>query len=482
MRRTTPLTAAALLGLTLLGPTTPAQADVPTCRGETASIVGTGLSLTGTEGRDVIVTGAAGVVEALGGDDLICVVSTGASSNAVTVDAGSGNDVVDATTTAANYFVTTALGAGADTFGGGPARDTVYGGERTAQRTDTETDTITTGAGGDSVNSGSSGSVNRDVVDTGAGDDSVSVPSPALGPGASISAGPDSDVLRLANDAPDLAIDMVTGTFTTPAATATFASFEHPIITTGAGRLSYRGTSGDDRVTVHPTSGTPLLDLATAAGRDEIVVEPATMSAGSSIDGGEGRNVLVAANQSGSMSLDMEKQELLVDGRRTFASGIQDAFLLANEVTMVGDSRGNNLSFAGCEGSLHGNAGRDRLLNVVDSYFETYTYDCATRTEMTGGPGSDVLQGGQGADRIRGDGGEDTIDGRGGADRIRGDAAGDTINGGEGRDDIRGGGGRDRLVGQAAADTLIGGSGRDRADGSTGRDRCVAERERRCER
>ncbi|WP_210503429.1 calcium-binding protein [Nocardioides xinjiangensis] len=482
MRRTTTLTAAGLLGLALLAPNASATAAGGTCRGEAATIVGTGASVTGTEGRDVIVTGTAVVVDARGGDDLVCVAGTVTSSNVLVVDAGSGDDLVDATAVAASHLLTTVLGAGADTFAGGPARDTVHGGVRTEPRTDTDTDTITTGDGGDSVISGSGGAVNRDVVDTGPGDDSVNLPSPELGQQASVSGGAGTDVLRLANDAPDLAIDMAAGTFTTPAGTATFASLESAVITTGPGRLTYRGTPGNDLVRVHPTAGAPLLDISTAAGQDEIVVEPATIAAGSRLDGGEGRNVLVAASRSGTMALDLGEQELVVGGTSVTAAGIQDAFLLAPDVTMVGDARGNNLSFAGCTGTLRGNDGRDRLLNVFDSYFENYTYECATRTRMTGGSGADVLQGGQGADRLLGGGGQDTIAGRGGDDRIRGNAAGDAIDGGEGRDDVRGNGGPDRLDGHMAADVLVGGPGRDRADGSRGRDRCVAEREKRCER
>ena len=69
MRRTTPLTVTGLLGLALLLPTTSADAAGETCRGEAATIVGTERTLVGTEGRDVIVTGAATDVDALGGDD-----------------------------------------------------------------------------------------------------------------------------------------------------------------------------------------------------------------------------------------------------------------------------------------------------------------------------------------------------------------------------------------------------------------------------
>jgi Ca2+-binding RTX toxin-like protein len=485
MRRTTPLTAAAFLGLALLSPTT-ATAAGETCHGEAATIVGTGATVTGTEGRDVIVTGSAGVVDALGGDDLICIAGTVANSNVLSVRAGTGNDVVDATRASSASYVTTVLGAGADTFTGDVANDTVFGGLEDG--TDTERDTIVTGSGADTAVSGTPAVAgtpsvpNHDVVDTGTGDDSLALGSPALAADASLVGGDDRDTLRLVNDSAELAIDMTVGTFTTPAGVARFASYEALDITTGAGRLTYRGTPRDDLVTVHPTSGTPLLDIATEAGQDGIVVEPATIAAGSRIDGGDGRNKIVAATGTGQMTFDMWQHVLVVDGRSMTATNIQDAYLIATDVVMVGDHRGNNLTFSGCSADLDGGRGRDRLANVYDGYFEKYAFDCPAGTRMSGGAGADYLRGGQGDDRLIGGSGTDENFGRGGDDRIRGNEAGDTIDGGEGRDDIRGGGGPDKMDGRYAADTLIGGSGRATADGSRGRDRCVAERETRCER
>ena len=493
MRRTTPLTAAALLGLAVLGPATvPAQAVGETCRGEAATIVGTGTSITGTEGRDVIVSGSAGVINALGGDDLICLAGTVSSSNVLSVDAGSGSDLVDTTALAPGYYVTTVLGAGADTFVGGRADDSVYAGEPAAlpdggsgPGADTEVDTIDTGEAGDYVATGSPGTANHDVVRLGPGDDGLSIASPQVAADAVLDGGEggeEGDTLRLASGDTDIDLDMAAGTFSTSTGSARATSFESVVLTVGTAKVTYRGTAGNDSIYVRPTSGTPTLDIATAAGQDEIVVEPASVAAGSRIDGGEGRNGLTAANAAGSMSLDLEQGSWVVDGRSTAVAGLQDAFLIAADVTMVGNDRGNNLAFAGCRADLTGGDGRDRLSNVYDSYFESYTFDCRARTTMSGGSGADALRGGQGADRLSGGSGADQIEGRGGNDRVRGGDGQDTVDGGEGRDDVRGGAARDVLGGMAGADTLIGGAGRDTADGSTGRDRCDAERERRCER
>ena len=78
---TTTLPTAGLLGLALLSPLTAANAAGETCRGEAATIVGTpgnpallgSDGVTGTEGRDVVVTNGAAKVSTLGGDDVICV-------------------------------------------------------------------------------------------------------------------------------------------------------------------------------------------------------------------------------------------------------------------------------------------------------------------------------------------------------------------------------------------------------------------------
>jgi Ca2+-binding RTX toxin-like protein len=78
--------------------------------------------LTGTPGRDVIVSTGdfPTTVEALGGDDLICVYG------GARVDAGPGDDVVD--TSVASGGSISDLADGDDTYIGGPGRDLVNGG------------------------------------------------------------------------------------------------------------------------------------------------------------------------------------------------------------------------------------------------------------------------------------------------------------------------------------------------------------------
>jgi Ca2+-binding RTX toxin-like protein len=90
---------AGLLPAGLLPAAAPAYAAGGTCFDEPATIVGTPgqVSLTGTEGDDVVVTNGAAGVSTLGGDDLVCVTDgpdAAASGRTIAVDTGAGDDVL----------------------------------------------------------------------------------------------------------------------------------------------------------------------------------------------------------------------------------------------------------------------------------------------------------------------------------------------------------------------------------------------------
>jgi Ca2+-binding RTX toxin-like protein len=125
MRRTTTLTAAGLISLTLLMPTSASSAGIVAdaiCAGEPATVVGTGPALNGTEGPDVIVTGAATTVRALGGGDTICV-TTPRTAGPMDVDAGTGDDEVLLPVADLAPGSTIAAGEGRDRFVAGHADD-----------------------------------------------------------------------------------------------------------------------------------------------------------------------------------------------------------------------------------------------------------------------------------------------------------------------------------------------------------------------
>lgn len=490
MRRTTSPTAAGLLGLALLAPATwatPASAAGQTCQGVPATIVGTGPTITGTEGRDVIVTGSATSVSALGGDDLVCVAIIGnPRSNVLDVDAGPGADTVDTTAVGGGYYVATTLGAGADTHVGGPTNDTVWAGEGSYEtvNTDTETDRIDTGAGGDSVLSGTPGSANHDVVRLGDDGDALTLGSPALAADAVVDGGAGPDRLTLRTQDEDVTLDVSSSTFTGSSGTAAYSAFEHPSVVAGSGTITFRGSEGDDSFGLHPEDGTPTLRATTGSGDDGVTIEPAIITASSSIDTGAGDDQLVTATKTGSLGIDLPRDVLTIDGVEVAAAGLEDAWLMAPRVTMTGDDGDNDLTWSGCDATLRGGEGDDSLYWNYDYLFEAYEFRCTGgRATMKGGDGADHLRSSGGDDRLVGGSGRDKILGRAGDDTLRGGGGNDTLDGGEGRDDVRGEEGRDELLGGGGGDELLGGPGRgDTADGAKGRDRCAAEREKRCER
>lgn len=122
VRRTTPLGAAALVGLALLVPTAGASAAEEMCQGETATIVGTpDGQLVGTPGDDVIVSYGDYTVDAGDGDDLICLRPVFALVQEV--DAGAGDDSV--VSEGETHHTDTDLGPGRDSFVGGGGEDRI---------------------------------------------------------------------------------------------------------------------------------------------------------------------------------------------------------------------------------------------------------------------------------------------------------------------------------------------------------------------
>jgi Ca2+-binding RTX toxin-like protein len=276
---------------------------------------------------------------------------------------------------------------------------------------------------------------------------------------------------------------MAAGTYRTAGASADFSSFESLALGARGARLTISGTERDDSFTVRtdgPDPSTVVADLL--GGNDDLLLGGVGFGAGSRIELGSGEDRLVAARSTGRLALDLKRDELEVVDDTFPASGVEDAFLMAPRVSLVGDAQDNTLIAYACRATITGGHGNDELIWDPDYVFEEYSYRCPKTTTMRGGPGIDSVYGSRGDDHLFGDGDQDTIRGEGGADRIRGGRGADRVLASGGNDDVRGGRGADRLLGGEGRDLLVGQGGRDRADGGEGRDRCVAERERRCER
>ena len=125
-RSTTLVVTALVAGALLSAPSSAASATAQTCQGRPATIVGTGPDIQGTPGDDVIVTGTSQFTYAVAGNDLVCISS--GSPEDVYVEAGEGDDVVDASgsSTTSVSGNRADLGSGIDRYIGGPNHDKVH--------------------------------------------------------------------------------------------------------------------------------------------------------------------------------------------------------------------------------------------------------------------------------------------------------------------------------------------------------------------
>jgi hypothetical protein len=419
------LVAAATLTGLLVAPTTAAGVTM-TCQGRPATIVANpdGSWTNGTEGDDVIVgEGPIGSnINALGGNDVICI-------NDGNVYAGDGDDSILVTGTDPDNLVDATLGDGDDRYVGGPGQDYVDhdNGMPGTGIYSPGTDTISTGAGPDTVGSRPPpNEPNHDVVDLGSSGDWLSLELPA-GSSARVRAGSGGDHMDLAGAAADYAVDLATGAVSRAGAeTASFDGFEeYWLWVVGPGALSVVGTPGRERLVV----GAERLDLRLGDGGDAVQIDslvagtPGFPTSGV-VDLGPGRDYLEAGAGS-LMVADLARGQLAMrslSGRhgRLSLLGVEDVRGVANRVVMRGGPEDNRLLSGGCDVTLRGGVGADRL--------EARTF---------GTPHCGAL--------------------------------------------IAGGAGPDRLLGGLQDDWLLGGRGSDNARGRAGTDTCRAERETECE-
>lgn len=392
MHRTTTSTAAGLLGLALLAPTTwvgPATAAAETCRGEAATIVGTpNRSLTGTPGPDVVVTNGATAVTTLGGDDLVCV--TGKRHPFLTVDTGDGNDVVDGSGSPEQPSFAT-LGSGADTFVGGSADDRI-----TLAYPDVASTT-------------------PDVLEGGGGSD-----------GLFLKTGPEAAV-----------IDNVAGRFTSGTdVRTTWSDLEEFWLgySTESQPLTFVGSDADELV-VDQAAALGHADIALGGGDDTYRAGDAPPP-GSRIRGGSGRDLVAVSSADADLQLDFKRYHMIVDAPTPYyvsTTDFEDAELFAPAVLLRGDNDRNRLGFTACKAVVKGRDGADTIRRVYDGTFET-DLDCTESARLAGGPGNDAITGTRGNDLVLGNGGRDVVRGGNGADRLFGGGGRDTADGGMGRD------------------------------------------------
>lgn len=116
---------------------------------------------------------------------------------------------------------------------------------------------------------------------------------------------------------------------------------------------------------------------------------------------------------------------------------------------------------------IDGGDGNDRILGQLGA--DTITGGLGNDT-IDGGVGADNISGGDGADVITGGAGNDVLNGGTGADTISGGDGADTISGGGDNDYISGGSDNDRILADAGDDRVFGDAGNDTIWGGTGAD------------
>lgn len=420
MRRTaTTILASALLGTVLLQPVS-ASGTGETCQGQPATVVGRpGGAVEGTDGADVIVTNGAIRVGAGAGDDLICVTgdasSTREPSRDVVLDAGDGNDSVEAT--APGWSTLTTLGNGADSYVGSSGGDQQIWTGDVLGSPDVDVDVVRVTVGIATVYSGSDSRPNADVVDIRSG---VVQWTGDMSAGGQLT-GHSVSTLRTVARSGDATIDARRGTAVTETSSATFSGFtDHEFMTFATqGTLTYRGTDGSDRLSVEARDTYDrVVDLG--GGRD-FYASDGFGGRRSTYDGGAGRDQLLLATPDQRVHLDLDDGRATARHRtrtvrRTFA-GFEDLAVAARKAKVRGTASGEEITVIACRAAVSAGGGADRV------HFNAYFTDgwemptCGSRRgSIDGGPGDDQLYGSRGADRIIGGPGRDTADGSSGRD------------------------------------------------------------------
>ena len=417
MFRTTTLSAAALLGLALLTPTS-AGAAGETCQGQPATTVGTaGQVIEGSEGADVIVTDGASRVIARGGDDLICVTGDASAvaeeSRTVVVAAGAGDDRVEATTP--GWGTVTQLDSGADSYVGASGADQEI---RTGEllSADSAADTVRVTSGIATVYSGAPSQPNPDVVEI----DGGMVQWTGFMTSAGRLAGGRTSTLRTTARSGDAMIDAVRRTAVTETSSATWSGFDAHEFATFAykGTVRFRGTDGVEWLSVDARDTYDrIVDMR---GGNDFYASDGFGNGRSRYDGGAGRDRLLLATPRQDVVADLDDGRFTArEGKRTVRrtfDDFEDLVVSAERAQVDGTPAGEEIIVRACRADVSADGGPDRVR--LDATLTGWDNPgCRSRRGFVdGGRGDDALTGSRGRDHLVGGPGRDTVDGREGRD------------------------------------------------------------------
>ncbi|WP_273280893.1 Ig-like domain-containing protein [Pseudooceanicola atlanticus] len=224
------------------------------------------------------------------------------------------------------------------------------------------------------------------------------------------------------------------------------------------------GGSGDDVITAETNVGpdaTSAHTLIGGAGEDNLTASDND----SSIEGGSGDDVLYSG-----------------DGDDTLFGGEGNDLLNAGSGSnlIYAGAGDDQITMSGQNDTVRGGSGIDTVRLNLGSEIGNQVVDLARfnvteveGAEITTGGGNDTVQGLSGKDIIRTGIGADSVTSGLGDDLVYAGAGNDYIDGGEGHDWLDGGSGDDTIYGRGGNDTLVGGEGDDYIDAGDGADLLV---------
>ena len=369
--------------------TTGDSVDVADFQNVDASILTTGVAVTGSSSANVITTGSGNdVIDGGGGSDAI---NAGAGNDTVSyynsevsIDGGAGTNTLvlhaAAAINLANADQTTGDSTTVSNFQNVDASALAVGATITG---DANANVITGGAGNDVIDGGGG----ADVISAGGGDDTVTV----HGTETSIDGGTGSDTLVLAASSSVTAVNfaLAAGVDQTTGDTVNITGFENLDATAMTTALSVTGSSGANAIStgsgndvIHGGGGADIINAGT--GNDTVDYWGTEVS----IDGGAGNNTLVV-RASATINLSAPDQSAGDLATVTNFQNVDASGLTATQLLSVKGASGANI--------------------------------------ITGGAGADIIDGGGGADVINAGAGNDTVTFYGTEASVDGGAGSDTL-------------------------------------------------------
>lgn len=390
------------------------------------------------EQTDFDVTGTASItINANAGSDRITLGNLTGYSGAVIVNGGTGNDVINAsssnvstilrgdagndTITGSGQSDTLTGGAGKDSLDGRAGTDTVV--ETTADEAMTLTNTQLSGNGTDQL-----ARIERAVLTGSAASNTLDASAFTLG-NVTLLGGDGNDTLigGSGNDSLDGGAGSDVARQSSAAILQKFMASTN--VVTGAGNDLWESIEGLHFI---------------GSGNAATMLDASQFTGNVTLSGGSGNDRLIGGSQNNVLNGNVGNDVLVGgNGANTLNGGAGNDLLLGNDGSdLLYGQAGND--------TLRGGNGDDRMIGDEG------------RDILFGGSGSDLLNGGEGSDVLTGESGDDSINGEAGNDAISGGEGNDILNGGLGSDTILGGSGDDVLRSGGGADYLSGGAGSDR--------------------